>query len=86
MLGQTGVTYLLTWVTYVDTWVDYPSCPKGSDLNFTLDESSDGARTTASGRLFQELTTRCEKKLDLISVRANSFTSFWLLPLSVRCD
>ena len=78
--------WLLTWVTYLVTWVDYPSCPKGRDLNFSLKESSDGARTTASGRLFQELTTRCEKKLDLICVRANGFTSFWLLPRSVRCD
>ena len=47
----------------------YPSCPKGRDLNFSLKESSDGARTTASGRLFQEL---CEKKLDLFSVRGQT--------------
>ena len=56
------------------SWVDYR--PKGRDLNFSLKESSDGARTTASGRLFQELTTRCEKKLALMSVRANSFKNF----------
>ena len=53
-----------------------------------LDESNDGARTctTASGRLFQKLTTPCENKLDLISVRANGITSFRLLPRSVRCN
>ena len=86
LLGQrwTNVlsTYLLTWVT----WVNYPSCPKGRDLNFSLKESSEGARTTASGRLFQALTTRCEKKLDLMSVRAYGFTSFWLFPRRVCCD
>ena len=57
---------LLTWVT----WVDYPSCPKGRDLNF----SRNPAMVLVLLRLedFQELTTLCEKTLDLMSVQAYS--------------
>ena len=65
------VLYLLTWVTW--------------DLNFSWKESSDGARTTVFGRLFQALTTPCEK-FDLMSVRVNGFTSVRLFPRRVRCD
>ena len=48
--------------------MDYPSSPSGRDLSLTLKASSDGELTTASGRLFQELTTRCEKKFDIMRV------------------
>ena len=56
---------------YIYILSKYEKPPKGRDLNFSLKESSDGARTTAFGRLFQELMTRCEKKLDLMSVQSD---------------
>ena len=59
-----------TYFTYLVTWVNYPCGPSGRDLNLSLKTSSDGELTTASGRLFQELTTRCEKNFDMMSVRA----------------
>ena len=49
--------------------MDYPSSPSGRDLSLTLKASGDGELITASGRLFQELTTRCEKKFDLMRIR-----------------
>ena len=52
-MGQNGILGYLGYFTWV-TWLDYPSCPKDRDLNFSLKGIQRcGARTTASGRLFQ---------------------------------
>ena len=61
---------ILVLLTYLVTWVNYPSSPSGRDLNLSLKTCSNGELTTASGRLFQVVTTLCEKNFDLMSVRA----------------
>ena len=64
------LAWLLGLVGYL---VVYPFSPSGRDLKYFLKLDIEGAWTTCSGSLFQELTTLLLKKNFLISVRLNCF-------------